>query len=135
MALAIALGLHLIDEALTGFLPLYNSIVASLRETFAWVPLPTFSYSNWLAGLVAGIALLLGLSPLAFAGNPYLRPIAYFLGVLMTLNALAHIVGSIYSGTLVPGSLSSPVLLIAAVLLLRTTHRVRQCTEDRSDGY
>lgn len=126
--LTIALGLHVIDEALTGFLPMYNSLVVSLRQTFGWVPLPTFSFSQWLAGLVAGIALLLALSPLVFLGRSYLRPVAYLLGTLMTLNALGHIGGSIFLGVLAPGALSSPILLIAAVALLITTRRVGRGT-------
>lgn len=69
-----------------------------------------------------GIAWV-ALAPLAFAGKSILRPVAYFLGVLMTLNALAHIGGSIYLGAVAPGALSSPVLLLAAIALLVTTRR------------
>ena len=130
--LTVVLGFHVIDEALTGFLPLYNSLVVSLRETFGWVPLPTFSFSQWLAGLVVGIILLLGLSPLVFSGRLYLRPVAYFLGALMTLNALGHIGGSIFLGALAPGTLSSPILLIAAVALLITTRRVGRRTTNNT---
>ena len=125
MALAVALGLHVADEAVTDFLPLYNSIVVTWREAYPWIPFPTFSFSVWLTGLIAGVILLLVLSPLIFSGKSYLRPVAYFLGVLMTLNALGHIVGSLYLGVLVPGTLSSPVLLISAVALLVTTRRTQ----------
>lgn len=125
VALAVALCLHVVDEALTDFLPLYNSLVVTLRETYAWAPLPTFSFSLWLAGLITGVILLLTLSPLVFSGRLILRSVAYFLGVLMTLNALGHIGGSIYLGALAPGVLSSPMLLVAAVALLIATLRVR----------
>jgi hypothetical protein len=57
--LALAIGLHVTDEALTDFLPLYNSLVESARESYSWVPLPTFSFSVWLAGLILGVLLLL----------------------------------------------------------------------------
>ena len=124
LALTGAFCLHIVDEALTDFLPLYNSLVVSLRESLGWVPLPSFSFSQWLGGLVAGVVLLLALSPLVFSGRLFLRPVAYFLGVLMTLNALGHICGSILLGTLAPGTLSSPILLITAIALLLTTHRV-----------
>jgi hypothetical protein len=44
VALAVALALHVTDEALTGFLPVYNSIVEGIREllmgTSAHVHLP-----------------------------------------------------------------------------------------------
>ncbi len=125
LALAIAIALHVVDEASTGFLPLYNSIVASLRDAYPWVPLPTFSFSVWIAGLTIAVLVLLALSPLVFAGNRLLRPIAFLLGVLMILKGLGHIGGSIYLGGLAPGALSSPVLLLTAIALLITTYRVR----------
>ena len=126
VALSIAVGLHVADEATTDFLPLYNSIVATVRDSYPWIPLPTFTFSVWLTGLILGVLILLSLSPMVFAGNPKLQPVSYFLGALMTLNAMAHIGGSIYLGALAPGALSSPVLLMAAVALLITTHRVRR---------
>ena len=126
LSLVFALALHVADEALTGFLPVWNSLVQSARETYGWVPLPTFDFAVWLGGLVVGIALLLSLAPLVFAGKSYLRPLAYFLGVLMVLNALAHISASIYWGSLAPGVISSPVLLLAALFLLITTRRVQR---------
>jgi hypothetical protein len=130
--LALAIALHVTDEALTGFLPLYNSIVESLRESYPWVPLPTFSFAVWLTGLVIGVLLLLSLSPLVFAGSPYLRPVSYVLGVLMVGNALGHIGASIYWGIMAPGVLSSPILLLAALALLITTDRDRRSTRDLS---
>lgn len=128
VALAIAIALHVTDEAVSGFLPLYNSIAESLRDSYPWVLLPTFSFSIWLTGLIVGVVLLLGLSPLVFAGKRIFQPISYFLGVLMTLNALAHIFGSIYLWALAPGVVSSPVLLLAAIALLIATDRVRRGT-------
>jgi hypothetical protein len=125
VALSIALGVHVADEATSGFLPLYNSIVGMIRESYPWFPLPTFTFSTWLTGLIVGVSILLSLSPMVFAGNRIFRPVSYFLGTLMTLNALAHIGGSIYLGELAPGVLSSPVLLLTALALLVTTRRVR----------
>lgn len=124
VTLALALGLHVADEAITDFLPLYNSIVGTLRQSVPWLPLPTFSFAVWLAGLIVGVLLLLSLSPLAFAGKRWLVPVCYFLGVLMTLNALGHIGASIYFGYPAPGVYSSPVLLLAALGLLVTTRRL-----------
>lgn len=123
--LTLAIALHVIDEALTGFLPLYNSIVDSLRESYSFVPLPTFSFRVWLSGLIVGILVLLGLSPLVFAGSAFLRPISYVLGVLMAANALGHIGASIYWATPAPGVLSSPILLLASLALLVATNRDR----------
>ena len=123
VALVGALALHVADEALTGFLPLYNSVVLSLRDTYSWVPFPTFSFSGWLTGLVIGVVLLLCLSPLVFSGARALRPVAYFFGVLMALNALGHLGASLYLGEVAPGALSSPLLFVAAIALVMTTYR------------
>lgn len=121
--LVTALALHVVDEAQTDFLPFYNALVLSLRQSYAWVPLPTFSFQVWIVGLAGGISILLALAPLVFAGKRYLRPLAYFLGVLMLANALGHIAASIYIGEAAPGVYSSPILLVAAVALLITTYR------------
>lgn len=125
VALVIALALHVVDEAAMDFLPFYNSLVMSLRNAYGWIPLPTFSYSVWIIGLAVGLLLLLALSPFFFAGKRYLRPLAFFLGLLMVANALGHIGMSIYLGEAVPGVFSSPVLLVASVVLLVTTYGLR----------
>jgi hypothetical protein len=128
--LALAIALHVTDEALTGFLPLYNSIVESLRESYSWVPLPTFSFPVWLTGLAIGVLVLLGLSPFVFRGSAFLRPVSYVLGILMMGNALGHIGASMYWGILAPGVLSSPILLLAALALLIATDRDRRSATD-----
>ena len=129
LGLAIALALHVTDEALTGFLPLYNSIVTDIRGSIPWLPLPVFTFRVWLGGLIAGVMALLVMSPLAFAGHRWLRYIAYPLSVLMIFNSFGHIGASIYWGMPAPGVYSSPVLLLAATALLVTTIK----SADRSD--
>jgi hypothetical protein len=52
VALALALGLHVTDEALTGFLPVYNGVVGGIRANHPWVLLPTFTFPVWLGGLI-----------------------------------------------------------------------------------
>jgi len=125
VSLALAIALHVTDEALSGFLPLYNSVVKSLRESYSWIPLPTFSFPEWITGLTVGVLILLGLSPLVFAGSLILRPVSYFLGILMVANAIGHIGASIYWGKLAPGVFSSPLLLVAALALLIATYGSR----------
>ncbi len=134
VSLALAVALHVTDEALTGFLPLYNSVVQSLPEPFSWISLPTFSFPVWIAGLTIGVLILLALSPLVFAGSRLLRPVSYFLGILMVANAFGHIGASIYWGKLAPGVYSSPVLLVAALALLITTYGSRPDTKQVSNG-
>ena len=59
--LVVALALHVIDEASTGFLDVYNPTVRALRERLGWFPMPEFSFDVWVTGLavlVLGLALL-----------------------------------------------------------------------------
>src|SRR5215510_5310781 len=89
---ALAVAVHVTDEAMHDFLSTYNSSVRSIRARLPFLPLPTFSFRIWLALLIAGIFLLLFLSPLAFRGNSWLRIASRPLGILVgALNASLHI--------------------------------------------
>jgi hypothetical protein len=125
VGLALALGLHVTDEALTGFLPVYNGVVEGVRAKHPWVPLPTFTFPVWLGGLILGVLLLLGLTPLVSRGARWLRVVSIILGLVMTGNALGHMGASVYWGRLAPGVYSSPLLLVAAIALLVTASRAR----------
>jgi hypothetical protein len=125
LGLACALAIHVTDEALSGFLPLYNQTVRGVRGRAPWVPLPTFTFPVWLAGLVVGVLLLLGLTPLVSRGGRGIRIASLLLSVLMLGNGLGHIAASFYLGRLAPGVYSSPLLLLAAGALLVTAWRAR----------
>ena len=116
---ALAVAVHVTDEATHDFLSTYNSSVHAIRERFPLLPLPTFSFRIWLSLLIAGILLLLCLSPLAFRGDSRLRiasrPAGLFIGVL---NASLHISSSVYFHRWMPGVYSSPLLLLAGLYLL-----------------
>lgn len=55
--LALALALHVTDEALTGFLRVYNPAVRTIRSYVPLLPLPAFTFRIWLGGLILGICL------------------------------------------------------------------------------
>lgn len=126
VGLAVAIGVHVTDEALTGFLSVYNPTVIEARHRWSWFPMPTFTFGTWLAGLIAAVILLLLLSPLAFRGVRWIRPVAYVLSTLMILNAMGHTLATIAGRTFefvqfsrpAPGFYSSPLLLIASIYLL-----------------
>ena len=128
-ALAAALALHVADEAHSGFLAVYNPAVRSIRATLHWLPIPTFTFWPWLIGLVVGITLLFALTPAAYGGNRILVWIGVPFSALMILNALGHFGGSFYLGHAMPGVLSSPVLIMAAILCL--VRAVRVATSER----
>ena len=123
LCLALAIALHVADEAVTGFLPFWNGLVEGLRARHGWVPLPTFRFPVWLGGLVLGVLLLLALTPLVSRGNPWLRVASLALSIVMIGNALGHLGASLYWGRLAPGVYSSPLLLAAAIGLLVTAWR------------
>ena len=118
LALAISLALHVADEALTDCLAVYNSTVLIIRARHPWIPLPTFSFRVWIAGLAAGITLLFLLSPLAFHGSRWIVLVAVPLSLLMIGNGLGHVVASIFKRRFMPGVYSSPFLIAASVLVL-----------------
>ena len=123
VALAVALALHVADEAFHDFLSVYNPTVQALRERLPWLPLPTFTFPVWLGGLIAGVLLLLALSRFAFRGARWIVLVSYPLGILMTFNAVQHFAGSIYLGRPLPGVYSSPILLAASLWLLHAARR------------
>ena len=134
--LCAALALHVTDEALTGFLSVYNPTVQALRAAWGFWPMPTFEFREWLTGLSLGILVLAALSPFAFRNARWIRPIFYFCVVVTgVLNALGHTIATIFGQTVgtvrfprpAPGFYSSPLLLAvsiyALVQLRRTRHR------------
>ncbi|MGH9778013.1 MAG: hypothetical protein ACRD5I_06345 [Candidatus Acidiferrales bacterium] len=129
-----AIALHVLDEALTGFLGVYNPTVLALRERWSWFPMPVFEFGDWLAGLIVGIVLLLSLSVVVYSGAGWIRPVAYFLAALMILNGLGHTLGTVFGRTVesvrfarpMPGFYSSPFLIAAAVYLLWQLRKTRQ---------
>ena len=73
-ALSVALALHVLDEASTGFLNIYNPTVTALRERWGWFPMPTFQFREWLVGLLVGVAVCFALTPFAARGGRWMRP-------------------------------------------------------------
>lgn len=131
LALAAAVALHVTDEALTGFLSVYNPTVLAMRQTFPNFPMPVFTFPIWLGGLIALIAVLLALSPFAFRGDSWIRYLAWPLAVIMLLNALGHTLGTILGHTVpsvqfarpMPGFYSSPLLAAASLFLMWTLRK------------
>jgi uncharacterized protein with HXXEE motif len=117
VALTLSLAAHVADEALTGFLDVYNPIVRSVRDRFAWFPMPTFTFEVWIAGLCVAVAALFALSPLAFRRSALARIAAYPYAALMALNGVGHLVGSVYLHRWAPGTTTAPLLIATSVWL------------------
>jgi len=118
-AFAIAIACHVADEAAHGFLSYYNPNVLAIRARYPFLPLPTFTFREWITGLGAGVLLLILLTPLAWRGVRWVRITAWPLGILIGItNGLAHIINSIYFQRLMPGVLSAPLIIVAGAWLI-----------------
>jgi len=118
LTLCIAFGIHVVDEALTDFLSVYNPMVRAVRARFPFLPLPTFTFRVWLSGLVLAVVVLASLTPFAFRGVARMRPVALAFGLIMAGNGLLHLGGSVYVRKVLPGTYSAPLILAAAIYLL-----------------
>lgn len=116
--LCLALAVHVVDEALTDFLSVYNPTVQAIRRKLPFLPLPTFTFRFWLTGLILAVILLLSLSRFAVRGAKWMIALSYVFAIIMLANGLSHIAGSFYLGRLMPGVYSAPLLLGASIYLL-----------------
>jgi hypothetical protein len=130
-----ALAIHVTDEALTGFLGVYNPTVLALRGRFGFWPMPTFEFREWLAGLTFGVVVLAALSPSAFRNASWLRPLFYICAIVAgVMNALGHTIATILGHTVnsvefsrpAPGFYSSPLLLIVSIYAIAQLRHTRQ---------
>ncbi len=132
--LCLAFCAHVADEALTGFLPVYNTTVLAMRSQYKWYPMPTFEYRDWLTALIVANIVLLLLTPFAFRNAWWLRPLAYFYATVHLLNGIGHTMATIFGRTAssirfarpAPGFYSSPLLLAGSIYLfirLRASRR------------
>jgi hypothetical protein len=115
-----AFALHAADEALTDFLDFYNPLVLSIRP--AWSPFPpTFDVGTFLGVLIVASAVLALMTPAVRRGWPGTRLASWVFAIIMFLNGVGHLAGSLYWNRWLPGATSAPLLLLASVYLGRAT--------------
>ncbi len=117
LVLLTAMTLHVIDEALTNFLSEFNALVPLGRSLTGIAAIPHLSGEIWLGGVLILLVTGLALTPIVQRGHLPIRVVATALGILMILNACAHIAWSVASGRLMPGALSSPILGAAGAFM------------------
>jgi hypothetical protein len=130
VSLSLAFGLHVVDEVLSDFLPFWNAFVLTLRERTPYLPMPTFTFKVWITGLVLAVVVLLSLSYFAFRGAAWMRPLSYFLSIVMLGNGILHLGASLYLGRAAPGAYSSPLLLASAGYLFVSVRRCWRTTSN-----
>jgi hypothetical protein len=136
--LSLAFCAHVADEALTGFLNVYNPTVIAMRARLSWFPMPTFDYREWLVGLIVANLILLALTPFAYRNARGLRPLAYFYAGIMLLNGMGHTIFTVLGRTVAsvqfprpaPGFYSSPFLLITSIYLFMRLCASRKAKAD-----
>jgi hypothetical protein len=118
MAFALALAMHVADEARHDFPAVYTPNARAIPRRLH-LPVPVFTLPWCLISLGSADCLLLALSPLAFHGTHWIRVAALPLAALVGIaNGLLHISGWLLYRRKMPGVLSSPVLLAAGGWLL-----------------
>lgn len=122
--LVVTVGLHVLDEATTGFLGFYNPLILRIRAEWPRFPMPTFTFRVWFTGLILLVLVLALLGPLVRRGAAGTRALSGILSAIMLLNGLGHLVGSVYFARWLPGATSAPLLLIASAAL--ATHAWRR---------
>lgn len=124
-----ALAAHVIDEATTGFLDVYNPTVRVLREQLGWFPMPEFTFDVWASGLAAAIVILTALTPWVDRG--VVRVLAIVFAAMMVGNGVAHLAGTAFGRTVesvrferpMPGTYSAPLLIGAGWLFIVRARR------------
>ena len=142
-ALCVAFAVHILDEAATGFLALYNPTVSILHERWSWFPVATLGFRQWLLVHIVVCGLLFCLTPVAARGMRGLRPVAWAYAVIMFLNGLGHTMGTILGHTVAsvtfprpgPGFYSSPLLFVASVWLMVRLRRTARVDFQLPTGY
>jgi len=115
------LALHVLDEAGNNFLAVYNPNALAIRRALPFLPIPVFTFQEWVGALALALALWLALAPLAFRGLKWMRWLAVPVAILAGIgNALGHILSSIYYGRLMPGVFSALLILLSGIVLLRS---------------
>lgn len=123
LAATIALALHVADEATHDFLAWYNPRALRFRRFFGALPFPpTFTFWPWLIGLMTAVLILTAMTPSAFAGERWVRSVAYFLSIVHIANGLLHLVAAAAARRSVPGVLSAPLLLLTGIWLASAAH-------------
>ncbi|UCG87510.1 MAG: hypothetical protein JSW71_02900, partial [Gemmatimonadota bacterium] len=90
VSLCLAVALHVADEAANGFLDVYNPAVLQIRQQLPFLPMPTFRFETWMAGLTLAVLLGLALSPFVFRRAQWTRTLVVAIATLMLINAVGH---------------------------------------------
>jgi hypothetical protein len=99
----------------------YTPNALAIRRALPFLPVPIFTFRNWVGSLLCGLTIWLALAPIAFRPPRWQRWLAVPVSVLAGIaNALGHILSSVYLRRFMPGVYSAPLILISGLMLLRS---------------
>jgi hypothetical protein len=112
-----ALIFHALDELIHHFLDFYLEMLFAINAKLPALPLPIFTTSSWITLVAVLTVFLLLLAPFAYHEQGPIRLYAKVFAVIIFLNGLLHLTGSLVSNRPLPGVYSAPLLLVFALLL------------------
>jgi hypothetical protein len=118
LILSLVLGLHVAEEAASGRFAIYDDLLDWIGFFLPFVEMPAFRYNMWLINLTGAVVVLIGLTWLVVTRQGPMRLASYVLAIFASANALLHIFLSVAAGELLPGTLTSPLVLAASLFLL-----------------
>jgi len=133
LLLCIGFALHVWDEATHHFLEAYNASILAMADRYWWFPKVVWQYREWLVGLLVGIIVCFALTPFAFRGSRWLRPLAYLFATIHFFNGMGHILATVFGRTVstvqfkgvAPGFYTAPLLLLASSYLFWSLRQTR----------
>jgi hypothetical protein len=117
LALTVALTLHVAEGAVRDYLSFYNPLAMSLRDMMLWTWMPTFTFTAWLGGWIAILAVLYGMAWFAAYARGWVIWAAIAYAEVMFLYAAAKIGFALYLEKAIPGIFTAPLVLAASCWL------------------
>jgi hypothetical protein len=117
LTLSLVLALHVADEVMNGTLAFYRGLSDFVMDYMPFVKLPPFRYEVWLVDLI-GASLLIAMTWLVHRRRGPMRLASYVVATFAAANGMMHILMSMAAQQLLPGVVTSPLILAAALFLL-----------------
>ena len=118
LVLCLALAVHVVDEALSGFVPQANNLLRGIAREFQLSGAPQLSFAGWLVVVSVAVLLLLMLTGSVSRRASMTRLFPHAVAWVLLANGLGHIAVSVSVGRMMAGVLSSPLLLLVSIWAL-----------------
>ena len=117
LTLSLVLALHVADEVFNGTLAFYRDLSDFVAVYLPFGKLPVFRFDLWLINLCGASLALIAMTWLVYKRQGPMRLASYVLASFATANAMLHIMMSVAVGHVMPGTLTSPLILAASLFL------------------